>query len=77
MWAKGTLQDYTGFGTVHKQNCNILFADGSVRKFSDENGDTLLNNGFPTGVANYLSDEIELSPDLVESNYDLTDLPRN
>jgi prepilin-type N-terminal cleavage/methylation domain-containing protein/prepilin-type processing-associated H-X9-DG protein len=77
VWAKGTEQDYTGFGPVHKQNCNILFADGSVRKFADENEDGLLNNGFPIGVANFLSDEIELDPDLVESNYDLTDIPRN
>ncbi|MEO8498588.1 MAG: DUF1559 domain-containing protein, partial [Planctomycetota bacterium] len=45
VWAKGTQQDYTGFGTVHKQNCNILFADGSVHKFADSNKDGLLNNG--------------------------------
>jgi len=77
VWAKGTLQDYTGFGPVHKQNCNILFADGSVRRFSDENKDGLFNNGFPIGVANFLSDEIELPPDLVESNYSLWDIPRN
>lgn len=77
MWAKGTLQDYTGFSPVHKNNSNILFADGSVRRVSDENKDGLLNNGFPVGVGNFLSDEIEVNPDLVESNYDLTDLPRN
>jgi prepilin-type N-terminal cleavage/methylation domain-containing protein/prepilin-type processing-associated H-X9-DG protein len=77
VWAKGTRQDYTGFGPVHKQNANILFADGSVRRFSDKNKDGLLNNGFPIGVANFLSDEIELQPELVESNYSLTDMPRN
>lgn len=77
VWAKGTQQDYTGFGPVHKQNCNILFADGSVRRFADENKDGLLNNGFPVGVANFLSDEVELQPELVESNYSLTDVPRN
>jgi prepilin-type N-terminal cleavage/methylation domain-containing protein/prepilin-type processing-associated H-X9-DG protein len=77
VWAKGALQDYTGFGPVHKQNCNILFADGSVRRISDDNGDGLLNNGFPIGVANYLGDEIEMKPDLVESNYSLSDLPNN
>jgi prepilin-type processing-associated H-X9-DG protein len=77
VWARGTLQDYTGFGPVHKQNSNILFADGSVRRFSDDNGDSLLNNGFPLGVADFLSADIELQPDLLESNYDLTDVPRD
>ncbi|MCA9144789.1 MAG: DUF1559 domain-containing protein [Planctomycetaceae bacterium] len=77
VWAKGSLQDYTGFGPVHKQNCNILFADGSVRRISDDNGDGLLNNGFPSGVANYLSDDVEMKPELVESNYSLSDLPNN
>ena len=77
VWAKATLQDYTGFGPVHKQNCNILFADGSVRRFSDDNGDSLLNNGFPMGVADFLSSDIELQPDLLGSNYSLTDIPRN
>lgn len=77
VWAKGTLQDYTGFAPVHKQNCNILFADGSVRRFADDNEDGLVNNGFPAGVGNHLTDDIELEPDLVESNYSLTDLPNN
>ena len=77
VWAKGSLQDYTGFGPVHKQNCNVLFADGSVRRIPDDNGDGLLNNGFPAGVGNYLSDEIEMQPDLMVSNYSLMDLPRN
>ncbi|MDA1051349.1 MAG: DUF1559 domain-containing protein [Planctomycetota bacterium] len=77
VWTKGTRQDYTGFGSVHKQHCNILFADGSVRRFADDNEDGLLNNGFPIGVAGFLGDEIELDPELVESNYSLTDQPNN
>jgi prepilin-type N-terminal cleavage/methylation domain-containing protein/prepilin-type processing-associated H-X9-DG protein len=49
IWTK-TKQDYRDFGSVHgsgiQRTCNILFADGSVRLFTDTNGDTVLNNGF-------------------------------
>ncbi len=75
VWAKGTLQDYSAFAPVHKKNCNILFADGSVRKFADDNGDGVLNTGFPAGVGSFLSSEVELLPDMVESDYDLRDQP--
>lgn len=40
-----TLQDYRNFGTVHGGTCNILFADGSVKSFTDDNSDNLMNNG--------------------------------
>ena len=31
---------------VHNGNCNVLFADGSIRSFKDKNGDGYLNPGF-------------------------------
>ena len=45
------LQDYRDFGPVHGGgtnggNCNVGFADGSVKTFSDRNGDGFLNPGF-------------------------------
>ncbi len=40
------LQDYRDFGVPHRGNCNILFADGSVRAYKDINGDGYLNPGF-------------------------------
>ena len=47
VWNKQVLQDYRNFGMVHRQVCNILFADGSVRSVNDLNNDGKLNNGFP------------------------------
>jgi prepilin-type N-terminal cleavage/methylation domain-containing protein/prepilin-type processing-associated H-X9-DG protein len=40
------LQDYRDMAPVHAGNCNVLFADGSVRSFKDTNGDGYLNPGF-------------------------------
>ncbi len=54
-WNNNTLQDYRAFGPVHgggrSGSCNILFADGSVRPYLDENGDGYLNNGFDPALA--------------------------
>jgi prepilin-type processing-associated H-X9-DG protein len=62
-WARDTLQDYRGFAPVHGNRCNIVFADASVRSFTDVNGDGLLNNGFPATTSNGFSDSrIELPP---------------
>jgi prepilin-type processing-associated H-X9-DG protein/prepilin-type N-terminal cleavage/methylation domain-containing protein len=62
-WARDTLQDYRGFAPVHGRNCNMLFADGSVRAFTDLNGDGLLNNGFaPTATNGFSDSRIDLPP---------------
>ncbi|MBL9094229.1 MAG: DUF1559 domain-containing protein [Planctomycetaceae bacterium] len=45
------LQDYRDFGVVHGGGSNVLFADGSVKTFSDTNGDGFLNPGFVTTSA--------------------------
>lgn len=43
-------QDYRDLGPVHGSgkggNCNVLFADGSIKAFNDQNGDGFLNPGF-------------------------------
>jgi prepilin-type N-terminal cleavage/methylation domain-containing protein/prepilin-type processing-associated H-X9-DG protein len=67
------LQDSRDFGPVHGSGvggtCNILYADGSVRTFTDLNGDGYLNPGFtiPTGLASYAGhgykDSIQEIPD--------------
>jgi prepilin-type N-terminal cleavage/methylation domain-containing protein/prepilin-type processing-associated H-X9-DG protein len=69
------LQDYRDFGPVHGSgrggNCNVLFADGSVRAFSDLNGDGYLNPGFDVSAiavatrgasVGYTDNVIELPP---------------
>ena len=56
-------------GSGNKGSCNILFADGSVRGFVDEDGDKFLNPGFPVDsgltqeaylTIGYSSDTVEL-----------------
>jgi len=71
-----TLQDYRAFGPVHggrrKGTCNVVFVDGSVKTFTDENGDGLLNNGFPTSSATgFADDAIELAPAEIHSGWTL------
>ncbi len=74
VWAKQTRQEYASFAPVHGGDCNVLFADGSVRSFTDTNGDGYLNNGFGTGGASpYESNEIEIEPAEFESLYSLSD----
>jgi prepilin-type N-terminal cleavage/methylation domain-containing protein/prepilin-type processing-associated H-X9-DG protein len=73
-WAgwKVTLQDYRNFAPVHRGSCNLLFADGSVRKFIDDDRDGLLNNGFqPTPQNGFASDKIELPQEEVLSTWSL------
>jgi prepilin-type N-terminal cleavage/methylation domain-containing protein/prepilin-type processing-associated H-X9-DG protein len=40
------LQDYRDMAPVHGGQCNVLFADGSIKSFKDTNGDGYLNPGF-------------------------------
>ena len=47
-WNKNVRQDYSQFSALHGGVANILFADGGVRTFKDQDGDGLLNNGFGT-----------------------------
>ncbi|MCA9247572.1 MAG: DUF1559 domain-containing protein, partial [Planctomycetales bacterium] len=71
-WAtwNATVQDYRAFAPVHQRTCNILFADGSVRAFTDENDDDFLNSGFTPSAANpFQSDELELAEEKVFSGY--------
>ncbi|MFO0903614.1 MAG: DUF1559 domain-containing protein [Pirellulales bacterium] len=60
VWNRQTLQDYRGFGPVHRKTCNVLFGDGSVRTVHDANGDGQLNNGFPAGVGGFQDDVVEI-----------------
>jgi prepilin-type N-terminal cleavage/methylation domain-containing protein/prepilin-type processing-associated H-X9-DG protein len=74
VWNDETRQDYRGFAAVHRSTCNILFADGSVREVVDASGDGLVNNGFPALVdSGFNSDEMEISPDEMESYYSLSE----
>jgi prepilin-type processing-associated H-X9-DG protein len=68
---RSCVQDYRQFAPVHRQSCNILFADGSVRSFSDSNDDGYLNNGFPAS-GGFGSTEIELPVNDVVSTYNLS-----
>lgn len=69
------LQDTRDWYAVHgggkNASCNILMADGSVKEFSDLNGDKFLNPGFPVpenltedeyAVIGYRSSDVELPP---------------
>lgn len=61
VWNNETLQDYRLFGPVHRNTCNVLFADGSVRAVADANKDGQLNNGFPASPeTGFADDRIEL-----------------
>jgi len=80
------LQDYRDIGPVHGSgkggSANVLFADGSVKSFTDQNGDGFLNPGFDvqtnnppgsdtTGVG-YADNLVELPGSLIFSGVFLT-----
>lgn len=73
-WAN--LQDYRDFAPVHSGNCNILFADGSIRAFKDVNKDGYLNPGFQVSASatqtqldriGYTDGAVELDPQQIFS----------
>ena len=53
--ARGHLQDYRDIGPVHGGgkggSANVLFADGSIKSFTDTTGDGYLNPGFDVSAA--------------------------
>ena len=60
---------YAWHGTGSKTSANILFADLSVRSFTDEDGDKFLNPGFPVdetlsdySTIGYTTSTVEISP---------------
>jgi prepilin-type N-terminal cleavage/methylation domain-containing protein/prepilin-type processing-associated H-X9-DG protein len=70
IWNKNVLQDYRNFQPVHNGVAMILFADGSVRSFTDLNRDGQLNNGFTASVDGGFADsDIEIKSDDIFSFY--------
>lgn len=76
IWLQDT-RDWSAFhGGGGKATCNILMADGSVRSFTDTNGDSFLNPGFQpvTGFDSgdgYLDGTVELLPAQCYSGIDI------
>ena len=70
VWNKGVLQDYRSFGVPHRNSMNMVFADGSVRSFSDANGDGLINNGFGTN-GGFADDSVEAPASELYSLYSI------
>lgn len=70
------LQDYRDMAPTHAGQCNVLFADGSIRTFKDLNGDGYLNPGFnidataastALDAVGYRDARVELPPEVVFS----------
>jgi prepilin-type N-terminal cleavage/methylation domain-containing protein/prepilin-type processing-associated H-X9-DG protein len=68
---RSCIQDYRQFAPVHRKSCNLLFADGSVRSFNDQNDDGYLNNGFPAS-GGFGSNTIEMAENDVASTHHLS-----
>lgn len=68
VWNRQVLQDYRAFSPLHRNSCNILYADGSVRTLVDANRDGLLNNGFGP-VGGFGSNQVEVSEDDLFGKY--------
>jgi prepilin-type processing-associated H-X9-DG protein len=70
-WLQDTRDWWAQHGSGRNLTCNILMADGSVKEFTDLNGDRFLNPGFPVpddltdadyAAIGYRSSEVELPP---------------
>ncbi|MBC8876770.1 MAG: DUF1559 domain-containing protein [Planctomycetes bacterium] len=83
------LQDTRDWYAVHgggkNATCNILFADGSVKEFTDSNNDKFLNPGFPVpnnlteaeyAVIGYRDSTVELPPGQVFNGMFLMNLQK-
>jgi len=79
VWNRDVLQDYRDFQTVHRGAANILFADGSVRTYTDTSDDGQLNNGFvASGTGGgFNNNELELKPEEIFSLYSLDGFREN
>ena len=67
LWLQDTRDWYAVHGARKLLSCNILMADGSVKTFTDQNGDRYLNPGFDLeGVGNvfdgYTDSAVDLPP---------------
>lgn len=84
------LQDTRDWYAIHgggsKASCNILFADGSIKTFVDQNGDRFLNPGFPVpdnltdedyARIGYRGPEVELPPGQVFSGLFIINLQKS
>lgn len=73
IWNKNVLQDYRDFQPAHRGVAMILFADGSVRGYTDTNDDGRLNNGFTASATGggFADSDIEIKSDDVFSFYSL------
>ena len=79
------LQDYRDMAPVHAGQCNVLFADGSIRTFKDVNGDGYMNPGFDISTVatqtqidkmGYRDSKVELPPEQVFSGILIEKQPR-
>lgn len=66
-------QDYRRLAPLHKNACNVVMADGSVRSFYDTNRDGFLNNGWPAG-GGFADDTPEILPADMASAYSISGL---
>jgi prepilin-type N-terminal cleavage/methylation domain-containing protein/prepilin-type processing-associated H-X9-DG protein len=86
LYLQDTRDWYAIHGGGNKAACNILFADGSIKTFTDQNGDRFLNPGFPVpdnltdedyARIGYRGPEVELPPGQVFSGIFIINLQKN
>ncbi len=61
VYSQSVRQDYRRFNPLHRNYCNVLMADGSVRSLRDANRDGAINNGFATDQF-FQDDTVEVLP---------------